>query len=658
MAIATVDPGDEVRAVDHNSIVGLLNGTANDGATEFAQPVKLYQFDDPDIYSLVVGNQDTTNGLIQAWQYGPVGSATTVARMTKAGLIANIYRNDGPVYELEAFAADPTAIRGEDPDEDPDAAWLAAFQKIQSSGGGTILLGPYTYLNYSSGSGWQDNCIIRGAGRDATTIKRRDSQVIPPIFFLGKSNSGVCDLTIDDNYTGNPNALACAVSIDGPGCFAYRIRVKEFNLDAINCAGIDNVVQDCILEGLAPVSYASAIPTTNYQSRYGINTPSVVGYPCERIKIIGNTVTGCRSAGIAAGGPGAVIMGNTVRDCHRGDYGTIPGVQGGSIALTITSTSVLNDTLPSRSVIIGNTIGPMATVVGAGGAGGIEIDSSNQIVIANNTISDVSNFGISVNSSLGNTRDILITGNTLHSINTAAGLPGAGGSVALHINGTNASFSTAGVVVANNSFFSCTNTIWTEGFITGYAFHGNVFTSNTNGWTKDDLAADWWSSGNMLVAGSHANLPALRIPGTGNRILADLSNATAANRLMFQSSTTNGNSTMSVLPNGTGTTAGWAAYGGTGGSDPDNASALVLNVSNVAVQINSTKTGTGTAQPLLLRHDSTTRIELNATGMAFFAGTPVAKPTVSGSKGGNAALTSLMAALGASGLNLVTDSTS
>ena len=45
-----------------------------------------------------------------------------------------------------------------------------------------------------------------------------------------------------------------------------------------------------------------------------------------------------------------------------------------------------------------------------------------------------------------------------------------------------------------------------------------------------------------------------------------------------------------------------------------------------------------------------------ASKVAFFGGTPVVKPTVTGSKGANAALTSLMTALVA--LGLVIDTTS
>lgn len=46
----------------------------------------------------------------------------------------------------------------------------------------------------------------------------------------------------------------------------------------------------------------------------------------------------------------------------------------------------------------------------------------------------------------------------------------------------------------------------------------------------------------------------------------------------------------------------------------------------------------------------TTRIQTNATGMGFFNTTPIAQPTVTGSRGSNAALTSLLTHLASFGL--------
>lgn len=59
---------------------------------------------------------------------------------------------------------------------------------------------------------------------------------------------------------------------------------------------------------------------------------------------------------------------------------------------------------------------------------------------------------------------------------------------------------------------------------------------------------------------------------------------------------------------------------------------------------------------LALQVEGVTRILANGTGLGFFGATPIAKPTVTGSRGGNAALASLLTQL--SSLGLCTDSTS
>jgi hypothetical protein len=61
------------------------------------------------------------------------------------------------------------------------------------------------------------------------------------------------------------------------------------------------------------------------------------------------------------------------------------------------------------------------------------------------------------------------------------------------------------------------------------------------------------------------------------------------------------------------------------------------------------------ASSITLRATNTPRIVANGTGIGFFGATPVAKPTVTGSRGGNAALASALTALASEGL--ITDST-
>ena len=100
----------------------------------------------------------------------------------------------------------------------------------------------------------------------------------------------------------------------------------------------------------------------------------------------------------------------------------------------------------------------------------------------------------------------------------------------------------------------------------------------------------------------------------------------------------------------------------------------IINANNVPIQFRDSATSpqnainvdgsnilhlscspTGPGKGYLEDQSANVKLSWNATGLGFFTSTPVAKPTVTGSKGANAALGSLMTAL--SGLGLVTDST-
>jgi hypothetical protein len=76
-----------------------------------------------------------------------------------------------------------------------------------------------------------------------------------------------------------------------------------------------------------------------------------------------------------------------------------------------------------------------------------------------------------------------------------------------------------------------------------------------------------------------------------------MSNATIANRLAFQTSTTNGNTIVGAFPNGTGTNTRLQLFSA---SDPANAStaSMEANATSSLVIINADKTGTGTYLPM------------------------------------------------------------
>lgn len=104
----------------------------------------------------------------------------------------------------------------------------------------------------------------------------------------------------------------------------------------------------------------------------------------------------------------------------------------------------------------------------------------------------------------------------------------------------------------------------------------------------------------------------LTFTGTGNRITGDFSNATIANRVGFQSSTTNGNTDVQVLPNGTAVISGIRLNNN---SDLTNAGYVRLSLNsteaNLSVDRNS---GSGTYLPLGLNTGGSERLRIDTSG--------------------------------------------
>ena len=94
----------------------------------------------------------------------------------------------------------------------------------------------------------------------------------------------------------------------------------------------------------------------------------------------------------------------------------------------------------------------------------------------------------------------------------------------------------------------------------------------------------------------------------------------------------------------------WRMYGSTTG----NGVLMTVDGSDTNNAIVFQSKGTGQVQ--LRSGDDTTKFAVNNTGIAFYGGTPAAKPTISGSRGANAALADLLTELAT--LGLITDSTS
>jgi hypothetical protein len=102
---------------------------------------------------------------------------------------------------------------------------------------------------------------------------------------------------------------------------------------------------------------------------------------------------------------------------------------------------------------------------------------------------------------------------------------------------------------------------------------------------------------------------------TGGRITGDFSNATIANRALFQTSTVNTSTNLGVIPNGTGTNGQINFFSS---SDPANSSVLsILNNSVVSEsRLQSGITGTGTYFPLTFFTGGSESLRLSPTSKA------------------------------------------
>lgn len=91
--------------------------------------------------------------------------------------------------------------------------------------------------------------------------------------------------------------------------------------------------------------------------------------------------------------------------------------------------------------------------------------------------------------------------------------------------------------------------------------------------------------------------------GTAQRFFADFSNATLSSRAMFQTSTTNGATSIGLLPNGTGTNSGFNLFGGSSITNVDHGQIVMVGGSEF--RISSTKQGSGTTRPMTFFIEST-----------------------------------------------------
>jgi hypothetical protein len=114
----------------------------------------------------------------------------------------------------------------------------------------------------------------------------------------------------------------------------------------------------------------------------------------------------------------------------------------------------------------------------------------------------------------------------------------------------------------------------------------------------------------------------LTFTGTARRITGDMSNATIANRLMFQTSTANAGTTVGIIPNGTSNASLLELYGSSTDQANTSYGRLALAISSAEFAIASNIRGTGTYLPMTFYTGGSERMRVATDGSVGIGGVP------------------------------------
>jgi hypothetical protein len=139
----------------------------------------------------------------------------------------------------------------------------------------------------------------------------------------------------------------------------------------------------------------------------------------------------------------------------------------------------------------------------------------------------------------------------------------------------------------------------------------------------------------------------INFPTAGSRITGDFSNATHANRFMFQTSTLNSNTSVGACPNGTAVNANFTAYGN---SSVVNAPYIQMVTDGALGRLIVGAIGTGTFLPLTLETGGAERMRINTAGNVGIGTTSITNTLeVNGTIGGTWAGATISIAKGGTG---------
>jgi hypothetical protein len=226
------------------------------------------------------------------------------------------------------------------------------------------------------------------------------------------------------------------------------------------------------------------------------------------------------------------------------------------------------------------------------------------ITLAN---TDISGLGTM---STQNASSIAVTGGTINGTTIGATTATTGAFTTLTSNGATTFTANTASTTTGTGTLVITGGLGVSGRINAANFDGIIGANTAAAGTFTSLT----DSGNLTFT------------GTGNRILGDFSNATFANRAMFQTSTTNGNTAIEALPNGTSGNATWTAYNN---SDPTNASFISIGARTTTdARIESSIRGSGTYLPMTFYTGGAEAMRITNAGATALFGFGTSNPAV------------------------------
>ena len=186
--------------------------------------------------------------------------------------------------------------------------------------------------------------------------------------------------------------------------------------------------------------------------------------------------------------------------------------------------------------------------------------------------------------------------NVTYSSGTVSQLAATSATIA-SVSGTNVTYSNGNFTSATITTVSGTTATYTSATVTNLAVTSVTISS--------------LSLTNLAAASATITTGNLTFSSTAQRITGDFSNATPSSRLAFQSSTTNGNTNIEILPNGTATRCDLLLNNS---SDPANSSLAQMFISSTEMRILSNIRGTGTYQPMTFYTGGSERVRIDTSG--------------------------------------------